>query len=208
MSLWIIGLIYVLLGLLEVAAVAQNIAAVNNPVVHECCWMELPPQQIDLDTCYQDPNEHLDGPAGCVICVDNRFAVEWGVIAFVLNYIPLIGPFIATMLPTAVAMTQFETWQAVLGVFVSLNIIQFIVGNMLELRISGRKLSISPSVVLFSGVVLDLSLGPVRAFIGVPIVICYITLCERHPSIRWVANLLAIGPDNRRSHRPVDRGSR
>ena len=28
------------------------------------------------------------------------FAFEWGVIAFVLNYIPFIGPFIATLFPT------------------------------------------------------------------------------------------------------------
>ena len=35
------------------------------------------------------------------------FALEWGVIAFALNYIPFIGPFVATLFPTLVAMTQF-----------------------------------------------------------------------------------------------------
>ena len=34
-----------------------------------------------------------------------QFAVEWGVIAFVLNYIPYIGPFVATLFPTLLAMT-------------------------------------------------------------------------------------------------------
>jgi hypothetical protein len=41
-----------------------------------------------------------------------QFAVEWGVIAFALNYIPFIGPFIATLFPTLLAMTQFSTWKA------------------------------------------------------------------------------------------------
>ena len=36
-----------------------------------------------------------------------QFALEWGVIAFALNYIPFIGPFIATLFPTLLALTQF-----------------------------------------------------------------------------------------------------
>ena len=36
------------------------------------------------------------------------FALEWGVIAFALNYIPFIGPFVATLFPTLLAMTQFQ----------------------------------------------------------------------------------------------------
>jgi len=43
------------------------------------------------------------------------FAIEWGVIAFALNYIPFIGPFIATLFPTLLAMTQFDSWQTVSG---------------------------------------------------------------------------------------------
>src|SRR5262249_2065492 len=39
-----------------------------------------------------------------------QFAVEWGVIAFVLNYIPYIGPFVATLFPTLL-----ESWPAVSG---------------------------------------------------------------------------------------------
>jgi len=51
-----------------------------------------------------------------------QFPVEWGVIAFVLNYIPYIGPLIATLFPTLLALTQFKSWQAVLGMFVGLNL--------------------------------------------------------------------------------------
>ena len=77
--------------------------------------------------------------------------MEWGVIAFALNYIPFIGPFVATLFPTLLAMAQFESWQAVLGVFVCLNIIQFVIGSYVEPRVSGNVLSISPMVVLFAG---------------------------------------------------------
>ena len=78
------------------------------------------------------------------------FAFEWGVIAFVLNYIPFIGPFIATLFPTLLAMTQFQSWPAVLGTFACLNIIQFVVGSYIEPRVAGATVSISPFVVLFA----------------------------------------------------------
>ena len=94
------------------------------------------------------------------------FALEWGVIAFVLNYIPFIGPFIATLFPTLLAMTQFESWPAVLGVFVCLNVIQFAVGSYIEPRVAGSMLSISPVVVLLSiFLVLWLLYIAVRSFI-------------------------------------------
>src|SRR2546429_289349 len=97
------------------------------------------------------------------------FAFEWGVIAFVLNYIPFIGPFVATLFPTLLAMTQFESWPAVLGVFVCLNVIQFAVGSYIEPRVAGWMLSISPVVVLFAIFFWTFLWGLFGTFIGVPI---------------------------------------
>ena len=115
------------------------------------------------------------------------FALEWGVIAFALNYIPFIGPFIATLFPTLLAMTQFDSWQAVLGVFVCLNIIQFVVGSYVEPRVAGTMLSISPTVVLFAIFFWTFLWGLFGAFIGVPIMIAILTFCDQHPSSRWIA---------------------
>lgn len=122
-----------------------------------------------------------------------QFAVEWGVIAFALNYIPFIGPFIATLFPTLLAMAQFATWQSALGVFVCLNVIQFVIGSYVEPRVSGNVLSISPSVVLFSVFFWTFLWGLFGSFIGVPIAIAALTFCEHHPSSKWIADLLG-GP--------------
>lgn len=118
------------------------------------------------------------------------FAAEWGVIAFVLNYIPYIGPLVATLSPTLLAMTQFESWQAVLGMFVGLNIIQFVVGNYVEPRVSGSLLSMSPIVVLFAIFFWTFLWGLFGTFIGVPIALAILSFCDQHPSSRWVADLL------------------
>ena len=122
-------------------------------------------------------------------------AIEWGVIAFTLNYIPFIGPFIATVFPTLYALTQFESLQGVLMVFACLNVIQFAIGSYIEPRVAGGALAISPFVVLFSILLWTYLWGLFGAFIGVPIAIAVLTLCAEHPSTRWLSDLL--GPPDK-----------
>jgi AI-2 transport protein TqsA len=127
---------------------------------------------------------------GFAALVGLPLAAEWGVIAFAFNYIPFIGPFVATVFPTLFAIAQFESWQMAAIVFACLNLIQFLVGSYLEPRIAGSALSISPFLVLFAVFFWTFVWGIAGAFIGVPIVIAVLTLCEQHASSRWVADLL------------------
>jgi predicted PurR-regulated permease PerM len=117
-------------------------------------------------------------------------AVEWGVVAFALNYIPFIGPFVATVFPTLLALAQFASWQAAVAVFVGLNLIQFVVGSYIEPRVFGRALAISPFVVLFAVFLWAFVWGLFGAFIGVPVTIAVLTFSAQHPSTRWLADLL------------------
>jgi len=127
----------------------------------------------------------------------------FGVGAFALNYIPFIGPFIATVFPTLFAMAQFESWQMTVVVFACLNLIQFLVGSYLEPRISGSALSISPSVVLFAVFFWTFLWGIAGTFIGVPIMIAVLTICKQHPSSRWISDLLGTsGEKSRRMPMP------
>ena len=119
-----------------------------------------------------------------------ELAAEWGVIAFALNYIPFIGPLVATVFPALFAIAQFGSLQMAVIVFACLNLIKFIVGSYFEFRIAGSALSISPFLVLFAVFFWTFMWGIAGAFIGVPIVIAALTLCEQHPSSRWIADLL------------------
>jgi AI-2 transport protein TqsA len=131
--------------------------------------------------------------AAFVALVGLPLAVEWGTIAFALNYIPFIGPFVATVFPTLFAIAKFDSWYMTFILFACLNLIQFLVGSYLEPRFAGRALSISPFLVLFAVIFWTFMWGIFGAFIGVPIVIAVLTLCEQHPSSRWIADLLG-GP--------------
>jgi predicted PurR-regulated permease PerM len=116
---------------------------------------------------------------------------EWGVIAFVLNFIPFIGSFVATLLPTLFAAAQFESVYAALVVFICLNLLQFAIGSYIEPRVAGTAVSVSPLMVLFAVFFWGLLWGIAGAFIGVPILIALLTVCARHPATHPIAVLFS-----------------
>jgi AI-2 transport protein TqsA len=125
---------------------------------------------------------------------------EWGVIAFVLNFIPFIGSFVATLLPTLFAAAQYESWSSAVGIFIGLNVIQFAVGSYIEPRVAGAAVSLSPFMVLFAVFFWGMLWGVAGAFIGVPMLIALASLCARHPATRPIAIALSAneGKNDRR----------
>ena len=117
--------------------------------------------------------------------------VEWGVIAFALNYIPFLGPLVATVFPTLFAALQFGSWEMPLFVFLSLNAIQFLSGSYLEPRLAGKAVSVSPFLVLFAVFFWSFLWGIAGAFIGIPVTIALLIVCAQYDSTRWVAELLS-----------------
>jgi predicted PurR-regulated permease PerM len=197
LSFWLIALVYVVLGLLEVDDLRRKVEAFEN---REAARVLLDGSAATAEKFrkYLMVRTQMSAMTGLLVgafagITGLPFAVEWGVIAFALNYIPFIGPFIATLFPTLLAMTQFDSWQAVLGVFACLNIIQFVVGSYIEPRVSGNILSISPLVVLFAIFFWTFLWGLFGTFIGVPITLAIVSFCGQHPSSRWLADLLG-GP--------------
>jgi AI-2 transport protein TqsA len=194
LSFWIITLVYVILGLMEVEDAERKVKAYFSPEMARA-FIGATTDTARKFRTYMEVRTLMSFATGALVwafaaLTGLQFAVEWGVIAFALNYIPFIGPFIATLFPTLLAMAQFATWQAALGVFVCLNIIQFVIGSYVEPRMSGNVLAISPTVVLFSVFFWTFLWGLYGAFIGVPIAIAALTLCEHAPSTRWIADLL------------------
>ena len=125
-------------------------------------------------------------------------AIAWGLLGFALNYIPFIGPFIATLLPAVFAVAQLDTWTAVIVVFIGLTAIQFMIGNYLEPLAAGAALSISPLAVIFAVFFWGLLWGIPGALIGVPIMLTVMAISAEYPSSRWVTTLLSGAPPGRK----------
>ena len=194
---WLVVLVYVILGLLEVDDMVRKLQAMPNRGAAELLLNGSSATAAKFRSYLLIRTLMSMATGGLVWAFATlaglQLAVEWGVIAFALNYIPFIGPFIATVFPTLFALAQFASWQETLMVFACLNVIQFVIGSYIEPRLSGNVLAVSPFVVLFSVFLWTFLWGLFGAFIGVPITIALLTFCAQHPSSRWLANLFG-GP--------------
>lgn len=128
-------------------------------------------------------------------------AAAWGVLTFALNYLPYVGPAVATLLPAIFAYAQFDSGQTALVVLGVLSLVQLVIGSGLEPAFSGSALAMSPTIVVFSVLLWTFLWGLPGAFIGVPIAIAFLTICDQFPSTRWVAQLLS-------DHGPAERDAR
>src|SRR5262249_19706672 len=186
---WLVVLVYIVLGLLEVDAAKRRILALENGQAAHVL-LEGTISSAAKIRRYMLIRTQMSAATGLLVSTlawlaGLQLAVEWGVIAFALNYIPFIGPFIATVFPTLFALAQFASWQLALAVFAGLNVIQFVIGSYVEPRVSGSALSISPFLVLFAVFFWTFLWGLFGAFIGVPITIALLTFCAQHHSTRW-----------------------
>ena len=78
------------------------------------------------------------------------FAMLWGVLAFMLNFIPNIGSLISVMPPVAITLFQSGSMGKAIAVACVLTGIQLTVGNVVEPKVMGNGLNLSPLVVLLS----------------------------------------------------------
>jgi len=104
-----------------------------------------------------------------LLIVGVDYAAFWAVIIFLLNYIPTIGSLLGVAFPAFLALVQFETPVPALVVAGVLGSVQFAIGNIVEPRMMGRSLNLSPLVVILSLVVWGNIWGVVGMFLCVPL---------------------------------------
>ncbi len=133
------------------------------------------------------------------------FAETWALLIFFLNYIPNIGSVLGVAFPALLALVQFDTLWQFLVIAVFLAFAQFLIGNVLEPRVMGRTLNLSPFVVLASLTFWSTLWGVVGAFLSVPLTASIAIACSRIPSWRWLAVLLSEDGslDTARAGKPV-----
>lgn len=119
------------------------------------------------------------------------FALFWAFLIFLFNYVPSIGSITATGLPALLALVQFESLSPFLIVAIGVSAIQVLIGNILEPRLMGDNLNISPLVVVLSLILWSILWGVVGMLLSVPITVAIIIICAQFPSTRKVAILLS-----------------
>lgn len=127
------------------------------------------------------------GAGAALLGVD--FALFWGLLAFVLNYVPNIGSVIAAVPAVAVALVQLGVGYAIglAGIYLAVNMV---IGNFIDPIVIGRQLRLSPLIVLMSLVFWGWVWGPVGMFLSVPLTIIVRIVLENTEGLARFAALL------------------
>ena len=118
-------------------------------------------------------------------------ALVFGVMAFLLNFIPSIGSIIATLLPLPIALIQFESGVAIAFVILLPGAVQFTIGTIVEPLVMGEGLDLHPVTILLALVFWGLLWGPVGMLLAAPITAVLRIVLGRLEITRPVAELLA-----------------
>jgi len=124
-----------------------------------------------------------------LILFDINLAILWGLLTFILGFIPYIGIIIAAIPPVLVAWAKYgiEGAIAMALLFIILNTVA---ESYIFPKLTGKGLQMSVYVVFVSVFVWGWVLGPIGAFLGVPLTLVIIKYLEHFKETRWLASLM------------------
>lgn len=118
------------------------------------------------------------------------YAVLWGFLAFVLNYIPYIGSLIAIIPPLVLGIIAFNSVPQVLFLFLCLEGVQLIMGNVIEPRWMGGSFSINTVSVLFGFVFWAFMWGTAGMLLAVPLTFMFKVILENMSDAAVIVRLM------------------
>lgn len=118
------------------------------------------------------------------------YAFLWGILAFVLNFIPAVGSIIAAVPPVLVALVAAGPGSAT-GVFLGYLAVNMALGNFLEPTLLGRRFGASPLVFVLSVVFWGWMWGPVGMFLAVPLTMLVKMMLSHSDEFRWLSVAMA-----------------
>jgi len=124
-----------------------------------------------------------------VVGVD--FAEFWALLIFLLNFIPTIGSIVATIFPALITLVQFESYMPFFMVLGGVTAIQVCIGNILEPRLMGNSLNLSPLIILLNLSFWGMIWGIPGMFLCVPFLVISMIVFSHIPQTRPIAIILS-----------------
>lgn len=139
--------------------------------------------------------------AGLNLALGVDFPLLWGLIAFLLNYIPNVGSILAAI-PAMVVAAVGDGFGTVVLLGLGYVVINTVLGNIVEPHVMGRKLGLSSLVVFISLVFWNWVWGVTGALLAVPLTMIVKIALEQSSELGWIAVLLDQPPAPTRSDPP------
>jgi predicted PurR-regulated permease PerM len=125
------------------------------------------------------------------------FALLFGFLTFVLNFIPFIGSFIAVVLPLLVCLVQFGSWGRTVWLLAALLVLQNSVAYLFEPKVLGIRLKVSVPIVFLSLFFWGWLWGAPGILLALPLTTTLKIIMEDIPGLKPVAKLLEKAPRRR-----------
>lgn len=120
-----------------------------------------------------------------------QLAIVFGVLAFLLNFIPYIGSVVSTLLPLPLAFAQYDSWWLIVAVVVLPGAVQLLIGNVVEPIVQGSQLDLHPVTILLALGVWGTLWGVPGMFLAAPITAVMKIFLARFETTRPVADAFA-----------------
>ncbi len=125
-----------------------------------------------------------------------HYAILWGLLAFILNFIPNIGSIIAAVPAVLMAIIQYDFTTATM-IIIAYLVVNVIIGSIIEPRILGKGLGLSTLIVFLSLIFWGWLLGPIGMILSVPLTIMIKIALDTKEDTKWIATLLGTGNDSK-----------
>jgi len=196
LGLGVLTTTFFVLGLLESQGLADRVRAAVRPATARLLlqatqeWAQVLRRYALARTAVSA----LTGLAtwGFTWAIGLELAGVWGLLSFLLNFIPMLGSLVAVVPPVLVAFLHPEPWVGFTAL-AGLTAIQLLIGNYIDPRLEGRILSLSPFILFLSVIFWGWVWGIPGALIGIPLTAGIVIFCRHGSSTRWVARLLEHG---------------
>ena len=118
-----------------------------------------------------------------------QYAVLWGLIAFLLNYIPNIGSLLAAIPTLLFSLIQLG-FEGMIWIGICYLVVNTVMGSIVEPKVMGKGLGLSTLVVFLALIIWGFILGPVGMFLSIPLTITIKIILEQNKKTKWMAVML------------------
>ena len=121
-------------------------------------------------------------------------AMLWGIVAFLMRFIPFIGSILATIPPTLIALAVDPGWGMALGTLVVFVVGEVLLGNVIEPLVLGKSAGLSPLAMVLSAGFWATVWGPIGLILAAPITLSLVVLGQYFPRLEFLSVLLGDQP--------------
>jgi predicted PurR-regulated permease PerM len=129
--------------------------------------------------------------AAWALIVGLELALVWGILNFLLNFIPIVGNIVGIIPPTIYAAVQFQSVTMTIIVFLGFAALQLVISNFIYPTLQGRSLSLSPVVILLSLSFWSWMWGVAGALIAIPLTVALLIVFDHFRTTKWITQLVS-----------------